>query len=199
MASMLLHTDTLLTADLSSDEAKRSLIHLHEQCRWLERLSQKLLKLITLDQEVQMLPTKIKELFEDVQVSVAETLRERNTPLVIQCYTEMITMDYDLIKSLLINLIDNASRASEPGQEITLRAYVNIIEVCDHGSGIAPEDVLRVTDAFYMADRSRSRKTGGSGLGLALVKRIADAHDAEFTIKSEQGIGTSVKIQFPNE
>jgi len=59
MASLILHTDTLLSADLDSDEARNSLIHLHEQSRWMERLSQKLLKLITLEQEIQIQPESI--------------------------------------------------------------------------------------------------------------------------------------------
>ena len=196
MASMLLHTDTLLTADLSSDEAKRSLMHLHEQCRWLERLSQKLLKLITLDQEIVVQPENIKELFIDVESSTTETLKEKNIRLAIECDTEMMAIDYDLMKSLLINLLDNASKASGPGKVITLRAYDDTIEVSDSGVGIPPEEAARVTDAFYMADRSRSRKTGGSGLGLALVKRIADAHGAELVIDSELLVGTTVRVIF---
>jgi signal transduction histidine kinase len=198
MASMLLHTDTLLTADLTTEEARNSLTHLHEQCRWLERLSQKLLKLVTLEHEIQVQPENISELFDDVSFSTADTLRERNTPLITKCDTETETMamDYDLMKSLIINLIDNASKASEPGQEIKLRAHGNIIEVSDSGSGIAKEDAARVTDAFYMADRSRSKKTGGAGLGLALAKRIADAHGAELVIESEPGAGTTVSVVF---
>ena len=197
MASMILHTDTLLTADLSSEETKTSLVHLHEQSRWMERLSQKLLKLITLEQEIQVQPESIRELFDDVQSSMAELLAERNTPLTIECDIEGIEIDYDLVKSLLINLIDNASKASKPGQEICLRAQGNTIEVSDNGAGIPPEDIDRVTDAFYMVDRSRSKEKSGSGLGLALVKRIADAHGAELVIESESAVGTAVKIVFP--
>jgi len=196
MASMVLHTDTLLTADLTSAEARNSLIHLHEQCLWMERLSQKLLKLITLEQDLQLNPERIKGLFDDVQDSMAETLSERNTPLIVDCEIDTITIDYDLMKSLLINLIDNASKASTPGQDISLRAHNNSIEVSDQGSGIPPEDISRVTDAFYMVDRSRAKTGSGSGLGLALVKRIADAHRAELIIDSEPLVGTTVRVVF---
>jgi len=197
IASMMLHTDTLLTADLTADEAKASLTHMHEQCRWLERLSQKLLMLITLEQELKVQPKNIRLLLDDVRGDTAETLRERDTPLIVECDTETIAMDYDLMKSLLINLVDNASKASAQGQEIRLSAYGNTIEVSDRGSGIPPEDVARVTDAFFMVDRSRSRKAAGSGLGLALAKRIADAHGAELLIGSEPLVGTTVKVVFP--
>ena len=199
MASMILHTDTLLTADLNTDEAKSSLMHLHEQCRWLERLSQKLLKLITLEQEIQAQPECVRGLLDDVHSSMAETLRERDTQLIVECGTYTLDIDYDLMKSLLLNLVDNASKASARGQEIRLYAHGHTIEVSDRGSGISPEDVARVTDAFYMADRSRSKKTGGSGLGLALAKRIADAHGAELLIESEPGAGTRVSIVLPGD
>jgi signal transduction histidine kinase len=204
MASMLLHTDTLLTADLNAEEAKGSLMHLYEQCRWLERLSQKLLRLITLDQEIQTQAVNMVELTDDVRDSVAESLRERNTPLLVECGADVASpeADYDLMKSLLINLIDNASKASEPGSVIRLRVSGGpdsgiIIEVADRGVGVSPEDIGRLTDPFYVADRSRSRKTGGSGLGLALVKRIADAHGAELVIDSVPAEGTTVRVALP--
>jgi signal transduction histidine kinase len=196
MASMLLHTDTLLTADLSSEEARNSLAHLHEQCRWLERLSQKLLKLFARKEDIRVQPENIRELLDDVKGSMAETLRERKTPLFVECDTETMDVDYDLMKSLLVNLVDNASKASAPGQEIRLCAHEGFIEVSDSGSGISPEDMARVTDAFYMADRSRSRKDGGSGLGLALAKGIADAHGAELVLESGPTAGTTARVVF---
>ena len=62
----------------------------------------------------------------------------------------------------------------------------------DQGRGIAPEEIERVTEAFYMVDKSRSRKEGGAGLGLALCKEIADLYHWELTIESEPGNGTRV-------
>lgn len=199
MTSMIIHTDTLLTADLSDEEAKNSLFHLYGQCRWLERLTQKLLKLITLEEEIHVMHVNVRELFEDVGDSMEETLKKKNTPLRIQCDVELLKLDYDLMKSLLINIIDNASKASDPGQEIMLKAYDSTFEVTDHGTGIPKDEIARVTDAFYMADGSRSKKKGGSGLGLALVKQIAEAHHAELIIESGIAVGTIVKIIFPSE
>ena len=207
MAAMMLHTDTLLTADLTTEEANKSLRHLYEQCRWLERLSQRLLKLLTLGEKIEVQPVKVQELFDDVHESTAEMLRKRNTPLVSECEIEALDMDYDLMKSLLINLVDNASKASKVGGEIRLRAYCHkdntyaggtfyTLEVSDCGAGIPKEEIERVTDVFFMVDRSRSKKLEGSGLGLALVKSIADAHKATLKIESELGAGTSVKVTF---
>jgi signal transduction histidine kinase len=197
LTSMIIHSDTLLSADLSKEEAQNSLIHIHAQCRWLERLSQGLFKLLTLEEDIKIKFENVKTLFDDIIESTAETMRERETPLKSEYNIESLKMDYDLMKSLLINLIDNASKASEPGQPITLRAYDNALEVRDNGKGIPQGEIERITDPFYMVDRSRSKKTGGSGLGMALVKRIADAHDVRLVIDSQINVGTTIKVIFP--
>jgi signal transduction histidine kinase len=196
MTSMIIHADTLLSTNLSKEETQSSLLHIHEQCRWLERLTQKLLKLITLEESIKMQPESVQVLLDDVSESMAETLRERTTLLKIECEIESMQMDYDLMKSLLINLVDNASKASAPKQPLTLRAYGNILEVQDSGKGIPQKEIERITDPFYMVDRSRSKTTGGSGLGLALVKRIADAHNARLIIESQLNSGTIIKVVF---
>ena len=111
---------------------------------------------------------------------------------------EHLNLDYDLIKSLIINLLDNASKASKPGQHIELKAYENTIEVRDFGIGIPKEEIRHIMDPFYRVDYSRSKEKGGSGLGLALVEKIADVHKAQIFIVSEVGQGTSFSIELPS-
>ena len=109
-----------------------------------------------------------------------------------------ICIDKTLFKSLLYNLIDNAIKASKQGQEILLEGFQkeDLIEmrVCDQGIGMSQDQIEKVTEPFYMVDKSRSRKSGGAGLGLALCVEIVKAHCAEFLIKSELGKGTCVFI-----
>src|SRR5699024_6728445 len=81
MTSILIHSDTLLSTRLDKEKAERSLVHIHEQCRWLEGLTQKLLKLITLEGEISMKPEWIGDLFDDVVHSTSAMLIERKTPL----------------------------------------------------------------------------------------------------------------------
>lgn len=104
--------------------------------------------------------------------------------------------DSDLLESLLINLIDNAAKASAPGSVVWLVGKKNEITVEDEGFGIPDEEIARVTEAFYMVDKARSRKAGGCGLGLALCSRIAKLHGARLVIESRQGEGTTVRVQF---
>ena len=105
-------------------------------------------------------------------------------------------MDADLMESLLVNLLDIAVKASKPGSEIELKAWDNTILVRDHGKGIPEEEISRVTEAFYMVDKSRSKKAGGIGLGLAICQRIAQIHGARLSIESTLGEGTSVYVIF---
>ncbi|MDL2238382.1 HAMP domain-containing protein [Christensenellaceae bacterium OttesenSCG-928-K19] len=197
MTSLILHSETLLTTDLSKEDAENALSHINRQCKWLESLTQKMLRFITLDEGIIKRQESVVELLDDVEESIEATLQTRKTPLKIRCDVKTLEIDYDLVKSLLINLIDNASKASNEGQAIMVSAYDNTLEVSDHGTGIPENEIARITDAFYMVDRSRSRLKGGSGLGLALVKQIADAHGAQLIIESEVGKGTTVRVVFP--
>ena len=99
--------------------------------------------------------------------------------------------DPELIKSLFYNLIDNAVKASSPGQAVTLSAQTAEdglrITLADQGRGIPARDIARITQPFYMVDKTRSRKAGGAGLGLALCVEIARVHQATLSITSQVG------------
>lgn len=197
LATMLIHSDTLLNAKVDRRQTEISLRHINNQCRWLERMTQKLLRLITLKEDIRPCETNVSELFDDVVESTAKTMQERMTPLKIECETDTLMVDADLIRSALINLVDNASKASDAGRTVVLKAYGRTIEVVDSGKGIPKNEIARVTEPFYMIDPSRNKKKGGSGLGLALVCEIVRAHGAALSIESEVGRGTVVKIEFP--
>jgi signal transduction histidine kinase len=198
LTSVIGHSETLLYTKMPEDIVERSLLHIHEQCKWLERLTQKLLKLITLQEKITLKEESVEALLGLVQDSVAETLQKRGVTLAWQCDLSTLEMDMDLMLSLLINLVDNASKASAAGQTIHIYAHDRSIEVIDQGIGIPEEEISRITEPFYMVDQSRSKSTGGTGLGLALVKRIADAHGASLAIESVPGQGTAVKVIFPD-
>ena len=105
-----------------------------------------------------------------------------------------------LMESLLVNLIDNALKATVAGGSIWVKAYEKagkkIFEVSDTGMGIPEEELGKITDAFYMVDKSRSRKEGGSGLGLALCVKVAEIHGGCLKIESRQREGTTVRAIF---
>lgn len=126
----------------------------------------------------------------------AGAMEKYGTTLETSCQADTLPMDLDLLSSALVNLVENSAKASRPGQKIFLRATGSVLEVQDRGRGIAPKDLSRVTEPFYMGDPSRSKVHGGFGLGLALVKEIAAVHHARLEIESTLGQGTTVRLIF---
>jgi signal transduction histidine kinase len=113
-----------------------------------------------------------------------------------------LDVDQLRLKLLIKNLLDNACHYSIDEQaliDVSLRhTQENVtIEVRDRGTGIAAEDIPRLTEAFYRPDHARQRNTGGYGLGLYLCKLIAEAHGGQIVIESEPGTGTSVTVKLP--
>ena len=96
------------------------------------------------------------------------------------------------------NLLDNARKAMENGGEVLLEGFPEergcCVQVTDQGKGIPAGELDRVTEAFYMVDKSRARAQGGAGLGLALCRRIVELHGGRLEIQSEPGQGTRVRV-----
>lgn len=196
LTGILLNADNLQNAYMAEDEEAEALSAIHSQAAWLEALVQKMLKLITVRQDISVDVFPASRLLERVRESTRGILAGRNINLEIRQTDFEISGDIDLLQSALVNIVDNAAKATADGGEIEISAQGGTITVKDHGHGIAPESLARITEPFYTPDKSRSRRLGGVGLGLALVREIAEAHGAELEIESAPGAGTSVSIIF---
>ncbi len=113
-----------------------------------------------------------------------------------------VMIDGPRVKLLLMNLLSNAVRHSEnieqsPELSIQTRDTQLLIQVRDHGPGIEPQDIPRLTEPFFRADPSRRRQTGGYGLGLYLCRLVAEAHGGRLSIRSQPGEGTTVTVEMP--
>lgn len=201
MTSIIGYSDTLLHVNLKKEQQERALWHIKEECGRLERLSSKLMNLMGLydNDSICLEEVSMEELFEQVAGLEEYPLKKRQVRLEYSCSMENRQLDRDLFESLLINLIDNGAKASKEGDVIYLTGKDNTITVRDQGCGIPREEIERVTEAFYMVDKARSRKAGGSGLGLALCSMIARLHKARLLIESEVGKGTQVSVVFDEE
>ncbi|MEI3348181.1 MAG: ATP-binding protein [Dysosmobacter sp.] len=102
------------------------------------------------------------------------------------------------MESVCLNLLDNARKALDAGGRILLEGTPAeggyCIHVTDNGRGIAPEDLKRITEPFYMADKSRSRAQGGAGLGLTVCQKIVELHGGTLHFASTLGQGTRVSV-----
>lgn len=198
MTSIIGYSDTLLHVNVKKEQQTRALWHIKEECSRLERLSSKLMKLIGLyeNDSISMEEVSMEELFEQAARMEKYHLEQMGITLEVTCSMGKRRVDRDLFESLLINLIDNGAKASKEGDKIFLEGEGNRITVRDRGCGIPEEEISRVTEAFYMVDKARSRKVGGCGLGLALCVMIAQLHGARLEIESRVGEGTAVSVIF---
>lgn len=107
----------------------------------------------------------------------------------------------DYVERAISNLIDNAIKYTPEQGTITVAASLDgtsvVVEVCDNGIGIPPEDLSRVFERFYRVDRSRSRDMGGTGLGLSIVKHVAQAHGGSIEVSSTPGAGSRFRLKLP--
>lgn len=201
MTSIIGYTDTLLHVNVKEEQKERALWHIHEESRRLERLGSKLMSLVGMydNESICLEKTDMAALFARVGELEGPSLAQKGIRLQISCRMEEKKVDPDLFESLLANLIDNAVKASEEGAVIYLEGEGDRISVKDQGCGIPEEEIGRVTEAFYMVDRARSRRVGGCGLGLSLCCQIARLHQARLVIESREGEGTTVTVCLPDE
>jgi signal transduction histidine kinase len=112
-----------------------------------------------------------------------------------------VSMDVPRIGRVLNNLIGNALRHTPPGGKVTVQASRVLqgvrVEVGDTGEGITEGDLPHVFERFYRGEKSRSRATGGAGLGLAISKGIVEAHGGQIGLASEPGQGTRFYFTLP--
>ncbi|MDO4274397.1 MAG: HAMP domain-containing sensor histidine kinase [Eubacteriales bacterium] len=202
LTSIIGYSDSLLHVKLTGEQRIRALEHINREGRRMEALTGKMLQMMGMYQNDAVLIQQYSsgELIKRVEDLECERARERGIILMTCCEDFFMDMDIELMVSLLLNLIDNAMRASKEGDKVIVRAVcrdkVNVLEVEDFGRGIPENELMRVTEAFYMVDKSRSRREGGAGLGLALCRRIAELHGGEIEIKSQVGKGTTVTVRF---
>jgi len=114
-----------------------------------------------------------------------------------------VSADPAMLRRVIDNLLDNAVKFSEPTDGIELEGVRGgppdalLIRVRDHGMGIAEADMGRIFEPFFRSDRSRARSTGGVGLGLAVARRIVEAHDGSIAVVSSKTDGTCFTVSVP--
>ena len=201
MTSIIGYSDTLLHVKISEEQQKKALEHINSECRRLERLSGKMMTLIGLYDEdrIHKEPYPVDRLVREVADLECYHMQDSQMELLAFSESWECEMDVDLMESLLVNLLDNAIKASKPGSVIELHGEKGCIWVRDFGKGIPKEEIPRITEAFYMVDKSRSRKAGGIGMGLALCQKIAEIHRANLVIESVVGQGTKISVVFQEE
>ncbi len=191
----------LLDPDLPPD-ARDVLQHVSAESARMSRLISNLLLLARADAGQDELRSRPVDLHSLV-LETARQARSMSSTVSVQLEREdqaVVSGDADQLKQVLLNLIDNALKYTPAGGRVWLSVYPEgawaKLEVRDNGIGIAPEELGRVFDRFYRAERA-SRGAGGSGLGLSIVSRVVRAHGGRVTVESKPGEGSTFTVWLP--
>lgn len=203
LTSILGFADLLyLPSQVPDDKRVEYACVIAEEAKRLRALSGKLLELMTLGSaNLVFEPVSLRALADEVALSLRPVLAQSGLQLACDCPDVPLWVDKELFKSLLYNLLDNGRKASEAGGMLRLAArpeggWMTIL-VRDYGRGIPQEELDKICEPFYMVDKSRSRKAGGAGLGLALCREIVAVHRGRMEIDSRVGKGTLIALRFP--
>jgi signal transduction histidine kinase len=148
-------------------------------------------------------PTRLEEVAEAAVRAMQFPLAQQGFELHLSIQEDMpaLQADADAIQQAILNLLTNAMKYSGEAREIDLRLGARngdaVIEVADHGLGLAPEEQKRVFEKFYRAPSHESRLIAGTGLGLTLVAHIARAHGGRAEVESALGAGSVFRIFIP--
>jgi two-component system, OmpR family, sensor kinase len=202
-----------LAAEGDSDNARESLREIAEDLAELERIVDDVLTATRLSLRegfvhgsavppIRLEQVDVRALLERSAGRFRSAHPERPLELQFGSVLPDLSLDAVLFRRVIDNLLENADKYSEsPSAPIVVFALRNgarvVCEVRDQGIGIAPEDLERVFEPFFRADRSRSRATGGYGLGLALARRIVEAHAGTLRLTSGAGGGTVARVELP--
>jgi signal transduction histidine kinase len=201
LTSIIGYADMLRTIECSPEETLEAVNYIFHQGKRLESLSFKLLELIVSDkQDYAFRPLSLQKLLLEAAKLTEVKRAEKKIMLRIRMRDTMIIGEKDLLISVFTNLLDNARKALEQNGTIYIRGrqYPNNYLLCimDDGCGMEQKELSRITEAFYMVDKSRARKEGGAGLGMTLCNRILAIHEIRWKIFSLPNKGTSIAMQF---
>ena len=201
LTSIIGYAELLLSRPAQPELVRESAANIFREGRRLESLSRKILDMVVLEEKgVVLRPMEMPPFLERVVSAVLPALTQAGIRLEVLVQPGTVNIEPDLMESVCLNLLDNARKAIETGKEGCIHlegvreGETYCIQVTDNGRGIAPEDIGRITEPFYMADKARSRAQGGAGLGLSLCQRIVALHGGTLTFESELGKGTTARI-----
>jgi len=143
----------------------------------------------------------LSELIRSILVNFENEYMNKNIEVAFEDKTVKVFADRDKISQVIINLISNAVKFTGEGGNISFIIDDNadnaVLSISDTGIGISQEDRLHIFERFYRADASRSRLTGGSGIGLTIAEAIMEAHGGAISVESKIGEGTKFTIKLP--
>ena len=199
LTSIIGYADMLRSGNLPEDMRFKAASYIFSEGKRLENLSLALMSLLVVGHSAaDARPVNMRRLCQEAARICQPAMRAKGLTLSVRAEEGFLRGDAALLQTLLQNLLDNARKAADSGQVVlsgksTEGGYR--VTVADQGRGIPEGELNKITEPFYMVDKSRSRAEGGAGLGLALCKQIAALHGGELRFESREGRGTTVTVE----
>lgn len=197
LSVILTETQSMLTKDRSPEEYKESLEVCQRAAGRMRNLVNSLLTLARVDSQ-----TTLEKRILDLKPIIADCIKlieplavGKRIKLETNLQPSIVIGDQPKLELVFTNLLSNAVQYNNEGGIVTVTARDGVVEVSDNGPGIAAEDLPRVFDRFYRADKARS--SGGTGLGLSIAKAIVEEHKGSLAVASEPGKGAKFVVQLP--
>lgn len=201
--------ETRITVKSQDEVGLLALSYIFSEGRRLERMSGKLFDLIYLrEHEMEKEAVQAENVSSEVLKVVTPSFAEKGLVLKENIEPAVLYGNKELLVTALVNLLDNARKASKEHGVIEFSGkriqeeenpFYYELSVKDYGIGMTKEETERICDEFYMADKSRARQEGGAGIGMSLVALILEHHQAELIVESEPKKGTKMRICFRKE
>ena len=195
--------EVLMNKEGMDDTSKKQLGRIYKECQRLSTLISDMLMLSKIESGDAPIRALSEVALEDIAKEVTDRLSEKAQSRNINVNiigSAKLTADQTMIFELVENLVSNAIKYNKDGGSLTVSITETDAGVClkveDTGIGIEKEHLPRLCERFYRVDKSHSKRIGGTGLGLAIVKHICAISDAELSIESEFGVGTTVTVVF---
>ena len=202
ITSIQVTVEGILDGVIKEEERLHYLTTIGRQTERLNKLVEELDVLTLNDQPQDIADEDVEDVFLDqlliesmseFQLQIEQ--EERDVYIQVKPESAKIKSYYDKLSRILVNLLNNAFKYSEPGTRIEVLAQLTeeelTISVKDEGQGILPEDLEKIFNRLYRVETSRNMKTGGHGLGLAIARELAHQLGGEITAESHYGIGST--------
>ena len=204
LATISAEIEWALARPREADEYRRSLDTTRRAADRMRRVVERLLTLARADagdMALQRLPVGLTPVVTDALAIVRPLAEQKGVTIDTRLDAVTVVGDRDRLTDLATNLVSNAVRYNHDGGRVSVEVWPDgndaCVRVTDTGTGISADDLPRIFERFYRADKARAADSGGAGLGLAIAKRIVEAHGGSIACKSAAGHGTEVLVRLP--
>lgn len=197
LSVILTETQSMLTKNRSPEEYKESLEVCQRAAGRMRNLVNALLTLARLDSQVVAEKKRVDlcAIVTDCVALIKPLAAEKRVSIDCRVETAFVLGDSARLELVFTNLLSNAVLYNLEGGQVTIRGKEGGVEVSDTGQGITAEDLPKVFDRFYRADKART--SGGTGLGLSIAKAIVEEHKGSLAVASEPGKGAKFVVRLP--